>query len=68
MTLQQFLSLTSATPPAVVRHAMVVALAMEPPARVMPVPASTAGWFSRLGWRPSLVAATPESTAPASPP
>ena len=30
MTLQQFLSLTSATPPAVVRHAMVVALAMEP--------------------------------------
>lgn len=30
MTLQQFLSLTSATPPAVVRHAMVVALAIEP--------------------------------------
>ena len=30
MTLQQFLSLTSATPPAAVRHAMVVALAIEP--------------------------------------
>ena len=30
MTLQQFLRLTSATPPAAVRHAMVVALATEP--------------------------------------
>jgi hypothetical protein len=30
MTLQQFLRLTSATPPAAVRQAMVVALAREP--------------------------------------
>ncbi len=30
LTLQQFLRLTSATPPAAVRHAMVVALAIEP--------------------------------------